>query len=497
MGKNSFMDDKKRTSGLHDHKIKKGVLLTPLNDALGSSLKLNSWAKERMPDYLWLGLILLKYKRNEGLKRAGQILFEISKSFDMLEQPTLSQIFELPDHDQEMVYKIIIKHIGKATLNPLTIIYRRKHHQIFNDYFSISHYTVAKRIELLSKAVEVFSPHQSNEATDLRFLIMSFLIFKGKLIFTEDANGAITAFKEYPNTDHNDEKMRWYRPAIRSAEGAMGGIINKRVSIFSNNFWKELGMITHCNPMAIEYPKNQENYDTFLIDCQNALEYVFISNKDQSLLNEKFSVVIGLISFALKVFAEINNNTLGDGILGRQGLRTIIESYIMLKYLIKNETEHPDIWREYKLYGISKYKLILLKAREYDFLDTTSHLSIPVIDVLVNEFMYEEFLNVDLKYFDNQNIREKSIDVKEKQLYDLFYDYDSNFSHALWGAIRESAMLYCNNAAHQYHSIPDIYAKQLLPDVKSDCLKVIKKLFLVFNELYDLPASFLEKYIAV
>ena len=167
----------------------------------------------------------------------------------------------------------------------------------------------------------------------------------------------------------------------------------------------------------------------------------------------------------------------------------------MIKFLIKKEPEHTNIWREYKLYGISKYKLILLKARESNFLDTTSHFSASIIDALVNEFMSEEFINVDLRYFDNQNIREKSIEVGEKQLYDLFYDYDLNYSHALWGAIRESAMLFCNNATHQYHSIPDLYANQILPDVKSDCIRVIKKLFSVFSELYDLPPSFVNKYL--
>ena len=78
-----------------------------------------------------------------------------------------------------------------------------------------------------------------------------------------------------------------------------------------------------------------------------------------------------------------------------------------------------------------------------------------------------------LKYFDKLGIREKSNEVGEKDLYDLFYDYDSSFAHALWGAIRESAMLPCDNAGHQYHSIPDIYANQKLPDIKADSFKII------------------------
>ncbi len=165
-----------------------------------------------------------------------------------------------------------------------------------------------------------------------------------------------------------------------------------------------------------------------------------------------------------------------------------------MRYLHKREAEVAAIWRDFKLYGISKYKLILLKAREYDFTDKSSHLLPSVVDILVNEYMADEFINVDLKYFDKQGIREKSEEAGEKRLYDIFYDYDSSFSHGLWGAIRESAMLYCDNVDHQYHSVPDLYANQILPDVKSDAYGVTKLLFDFFSELYETPSWFREKY---
>jgi len=158
----------------------------------------------------------------------------------------------------------------------------------------------------------------------------------------------------------------------------------------------------------------------------------------------------------------------------------------------KKESEKPNIWEEYKLYGIGKYKLILLKSRETN-LDKSSHLIPPIIDALVNEIKWEEFTDVDLKYFDKQSIREKSIEVDEKELYDLYYDYDSNFSHGLWGAIRESTMLHCNNATHMYHSMPDINLNQQLPDVKSDSSIIIKKIFLLLKNNYEFPKSLLSQ----
>lgn len=484
---------RKNVSGLSDHKKRKGALVTPFNAALGDTLKLSSWAKERMPEYLWLGLILLRYGRKTGMEKAGNILFEISKIFDTLSQPKMSKIFSLLDDEQKSIYEIICKHVDKEVLAPLTVLYPSRFYPIFNEYFFISYLLVEDRISIISEAIKMFSPHQSNEATDLRFLVLSLMIFSGKLRVMQGLESTITALEEYPYTDHEDEKMRMYRPTVRSMEGSMN--FGEDDTDFSSKFWRDFGMITPCNPMRIEFPESTANYKEFTDDCQKALEYVFYSNKEKSLVEDKFDVIIGSINYALKIFIEVNDKFLGNSILGRHGIRTIIEVYIMLKYLMKREIEQPKIWKEYKLYGISKYKLILLKARESDSIDMTSHFSLPVAEALVNEIMWEEFIDVDLNYFDKQGIRDKSIDVGEKELYDLFYDYDTNYSHGLWGAVRESSMLHCNSADHQFHIVPDIYDNQNLPDTKSDYNKIMILLFRLLASLYDVPTWFKDKYL--
>jgi hypothetical protein len=483
------MNSKKNVSSLSDHKLlkKKGVIETPLNNSLRNVITLSSWTKERMPEYLWLGLILMHSGRKEGFAKAGHILFKISNAVTSLSHPKLSMIFQLADNEQRIVYEIIKKIVDPVVLAPLTLLYRNSSHPLFNQYFYCSQFRVEDRMDILSEAVKIYTPHQSNEATDLRFLSLSLLLFAGRLHLPSDSLLS-AAFTEYPYTDHNDEKMRSYRPTIRAAEGS-GAFLGTDIA-FCKKFWRDIGMMTSCNPMVIKFDDNPGEYEEFITGCQKVLEYVLASHKEKSLSEDRFDVIVGSTNFALKVFAEIVGNSLGGDILGRHAVRTIIEIYIMLKYLLNKEVEHPQIWEEYKLYGISKYKLILLKAREAD-LNKTSHFIPPIADAIVNEIKWEEFIDVDLKYFDKQGIREKSIEVGEKELYDLFYDYDSNFSHGLWGAIRESSMLHCDNATHRYHSIPDIHLKQTLPDVKPDSLRIIKKIFIMLGTLYEFPKSLL------
>ncbi|MBK9927196.1 MAG: hypothetical protein IPP66_18155 [Anaerolineales bacterium] len=485
------MTDRRNVSGISDHKLRKGALVTPLNAGAGDKLLLSSWTKERMPEYLWLGLILLRYGRKSGVEKAGSILFEISRKIETLSQPRLSKIFGLSDDEQKLVYEIICRHVDKDVLAPLTILYPSRLYPLFNDYFFVSHLLVEDRINTISEAIKLFSPHQSNEATDLRFLALSLMLFGGKIHFAEGMKAAITALQEYPYTDHEDEKMRMYRPTVRSMEGMN---FEEEKADFSSKFWRDFGMLTPCNPIRIEFPENTTDYKEFEEDCQKVLEYVFDSNKEKSLTEDKFGVILGSINYARKIFSEISDNSLGNSILGRHGIRTIIEVYIILKYLLKKESEKRKIWEEYKLYGVSKYKLVLLKARESNSIDMTSHFSLPFAEALVNEILWEEFIDVDLNYFDKQGIRDKSIDVGEKELYDLFYDYDSSYAHGLWGAVRESSMLHCNSANHQFHAVPDIYDNQNLPDVKSDSYKIMILLYTLLAGLYDIPAWFADKY---
>lgn len=487
------MTDKKNISGISDHKLRKGALVTPLNAGLGDTLKFSSWGEERMPEYLWLGLVLQYHGRKQGMEKLVAILSEISNSGVSLLTPRLSMILNLSNEEQKRVYEIICKHINKRTLAPLTLLYKSRLYPIFNEYFFISHVSVEERIQIITNAIKLYYPHQSNEATDLKYLSLGLSLSGGRLMVSTDAKLTINALDEYMNTDHEDERMRAHRAIIRSTEIAM--TFEEYNVEFSEEFWREFGMITQCNPIKIEFPENVIDYKEFITDSRKVLEYIFYSNKEKSLTEDKFDVIIGSINYALKIFAEINENALGNSILGRHGIRTIIEVFIILKYLLKREVEQPKIWEEYKLYGISKYKLILLKARENNsILNKTSHFSLPVAEALVNEIRWEEFIDVDLNYFDKQGIRDKSINVGEKELYDLFYDYDSNFAHGLWGAVRESSMLHCNSADHQFHTVPDIYDNQNLPDVKSDSNKIMIILLTFLAEIYDIPIWFADKY---
>lgn len=68
------MNNKKGTSPLSKHILPKktGILASPWNHSMREAninMGLNSWSRDRLPEYLWLGLILVKYGRKEAFNK--------------------------------------------------------------------------------------------------------------------------------------------------------------------------------------------------------------------------------------------------------------------------------------------------------------------------------------------------------------------------------------------------------------------------------------------
>ena len=106
---------------------------------------------------------------------------------------------------------------------------------------------------------------------------------------------------------------------------------------------------------------------------------------------------------------------------------------------------------------------------------------------IVEEYVNKEFIDMDTRYFGNGNIRNKFKEVEEDFLYKYLYEYDSQFEHGLWGAIRESSILKCTTSGHQFHGVPDIDNIQKMPDVGNDMISVMKKHIEIIGEAYPIP----------
>lgn len=252
--------------------------------------------------------------------------------------------------------------------------------------------------------------------------------------------------------------------------------------------------MTECSIYSMQFPKETRNIITYMESLHEVFTYLTELFTASSPLDEKMNVILGIATYSYKRLKEAYEHNLFNSISGRSCIRVLVEDYIMIKYLVKNESLYENIWRDYQLYGLGQYKLVLARHREKGTLEE-SHFDSLYIEALVNEFKEEEFIDMDTKYFDKHNIRLKAEIVDEKTLYGLYYDYDSAFEHGLWGAIRESSLLKCNNPAHKYHCVPDIEDINRLKTVLPDCIMVMNKTLSFLDELYGIPGQLLNEVI--
>lgn len=479
-------------SKLSSHTFKKGKFITPMNSIpmMKELEDEKSWTYGRLPEYLWIGLLLQFWGREEGLKKAYNIICKLHKLAPELNTARLSKIIKLDDDIQKEFYKYIVDIGGSEVLSPLSLYLTVSKAPIFAQYLCNPKQDIAERCEIIIKVMNKIMDHQSNEATDIRFVALYFNLLSGKVHLQKEQ---IDLLQSYPESKHSDEIMKMARPNVRSLE-AMILTFEEADSLYIKEFWRCLSEMTECSIYAIKFQEEKRNITGYMERLHKVFSYLSDLYKESDPLNDKMNVMIGIATYSYKRLKEIYEYQLFNSISGRSCVRILIEDYIMMKYLVKNESSHENIWKDYQLYGMGLYKLVLARYRENNTA-IDSHFDADYIEALVNEFKNEEFINMDTKYFDNQNIRLKAESVDEKKLYGLYYDYDSSFEHGLWGAVRESSLLKCSNPAHQYHCVPDIDNAIVLKTVLPDCIMVMNKTLIFLDEIYGIPEKLLAEVI--
>ena len=484
------------SSTLEQHEFKKGKFIPPLMQ-LSDRIEFISWSKDRLPEMLWLALIYSQYDRQTGLEKTMRILTYIKNMGFNIELPYFSFILNLSDEQQTKIYEFIKKENNENILSPLTLIFNYSKYPVFAKAFYSEEENETRRKNLL-ECIAKFYPQQDECTTDIRYLSLYYEIITGRVKHNKETINDLMLYIQIP---HSDERMRSIRPLIRSSE-IVTPFINTNKN-YLKEFWEDIANMTECKPFFIVYKNEETSEEKTEIKqfFEKIMKYYASIFEVAKPLDDKMLVLIGILTYSYKRFSEIIEHNLYNSIVGRSIIRVLIEDYIMIKYLLKKESEKPNIWTEYQSYGIGQLKLI--EKRFQTAADTLekSHVEYKYLEIIVNDYINEEFLNMDTKYFDSQNIRSKAEYVGEKDLFGLYYDYDSSFEHGLWGAIRECALLKCETAGHQYHCVPDYSNEQKCKSIWYDSvitfLKTIKEISNIYSlsdELKEWMSKYAKKY---
>lgn len=448
---------------------------------LGATLSLSSWAKCWLPEFLWIGLIL----KEQGRKRGFENLYHIIEDLKTAEIaiPQLSKIFVLNEDKQRLFWFIVTQYIEKDTLMPLTAVITPNINEVFYDCFFEFSMSIDDNISKILSITKESNRFHDEMSTDICFIVDWFYVLTGRLHISSDMDILPIALTEYYKHSHEDEEMRAYRPMIRATFQSLCNLDCSK--LFSENIWKVLGELSECNPLVIMWDEKKST--DFYEMATDTIEYFAASNEDKK-MESKYAVIMGITCYIYRIYQEIIEKQMQNDVGGRILFRTMLETYINLKYIMQQENEVADIYERFKAYGTGKYKLVMAKLREEKYtVSTDSQMDEKIMELIVNEDMDEAFVNMSVGYFDKTGIKTKFQKCGEDELYEVYYEYATNFAHGIWGAIRESSMLICDNPAHAYHSVPDYHREQKLRSVRTDCEMVMKKTFDTISCYVEMP----------
>ena len=239
---------------------------------------------------------------------------------------------------------------------------------------------------------------------------------------------------------------------------------------------------TTCFPLPIQGTSTPQTPGTTASQMSIVTEALLRHCADTchaSAVDPRHDIVFGMALYSVAILSELMRIGANTSISARFGLRTLLEVYVTLAYMLAKDD--PELWKSYRVYGAGQAELAYLKLEEAA--DQPLSISSEKLRELANEDIREELLDIDLGHWAKANLRQLSAEAGVKQDYDRFYSWTSMYNHGHWGAIRSAVFDTCGNPLHRLHRIPR-EEPHFQPDVVVDAVELVDKTLTLVNRAY-------------
>lgn len=466
------------TSGLADHHQQGKKLLPPFS-RLPGNVKFASWRDQRLPEMLWAVLLISLLNREHALAifrnvaTGGEALQGVEGIFDI----THTGLASLPgDHPSRMIGLICEDVAAREALAPLLLFRDLPAAAIWREALAGTPAPSDWRPLMIAVAKTLF--HQSQEATDCRWLRVLFPMATGRMHFNVGLEEMARGILGYPN--YGDPGR--VRAEIRATEGGMDSVLPD-IPEWPAQFWELCRLETPC----FEPPEEQEQgvpsvgtSRTRVRAVREALVEHFLATLTTTAVDPRHDTSFGIGLFALGVLDDLLAVGASASISGRFGLRSLLECYVTLAYLAKRDDS--SLWKSYRVYGSGQAKLALLKME--DDSARPEYVTYETLEALANEDVWQEYVEIDLGHWDRTNLRKMAEHADVKDTYDRYYPWTSSYLHGHWASIRDSVFQTCLNPLHRTHRVPR-QTTRMLDDVLKDACTLTDAVLEVLHVLYS------------
>ncbi len=479
----------KNETNLEWHTKKWKILYPPF---LASWLNISSsaWYDKRLPEMLWAVLIVWNLEREVALNFFRYIWKFVESNKDYSDV-TITGISKLSDIQQNEFIKYITSYSADVNQILKSLLFYPELPWLITWSKYLEKTDSEESWRVLSEWVAKTFWHQSQEATDCRWVKVLCLVLWWKIKYNIWMEEQVRWILEYPNY----WDMKSVRPNIRATEIADLSSINWGGSDWYKHFWKYSLDNTQCIPEeeVNEKIKNRQNdlskeiedvrnhYFEETSRVRHELISHFFENMNNTFIDSRYETSFWIAFYSLSLFIETIFYKTSLSITGRLSLRWLAEILITFKYLIEKEKIETAIWDDFRIYWSWQIKLIYQKLEELWF--DWSSMNVDDLYDIANEDKWVEFTPINLWHWDSIDLRKMSIEVWLKDVYDKYYNYTSGFVHWNWWAIRESIYQKCVNPLHRYHRIPT-YDLPLMPSVTNDAIDIINQILNLLSIAY-------------
>jgi hypothetical protein len=468
---------------LSEHHRAKKTLVPPLNRLPGER-KFSRWVDERVPEMLWACLVRAVLSRDDALRvfrGVGLIAREFIESPTVLSEiiPTHSNLAARYSELIPRIVQVVGKYpLGYAALRPLIAIESLPGRECWIAALGME--PDPQELNALADAIPEFLDHQSEESTDVRWLLVLYGGLSHKMIYPESMSERVDSVRLYPN--HGD--MRRVRPSIRASEPMVWIPLSAGDPVFpwSPKFWQECHSRTQCfivEPKAVKVPESKaEDIGPQVVQALNDVSNHWIETSTSTAVDAVHEGTFTFVLYALTCLLEmVGANRLG--IAGRLLLRTLADCRITLAYL--QHKNDPDLWAKFRRYGVGQAKLALLKLEEA--VKPPHSISMETLKRLANEDAWQEYADIDLGNWAGIDLRKMAEESGTKDVYDAHYGWNSGFAHGHWSAMRDVTLTTCLNPLHRLHRVP-AGGERGLGDVVPDAAEIVEAMIVDLLRAY-------------
>jgi hypothetical protein len=467
-------------SSLAAHQRVGKTLVPPLN-RLPGPVRHTRWADERVPEMLWACLVRHVLPRDAALDifRPVAVLFRELIGTTLgpdRATPTHSNLAKHHPHFIEPIVRLIAAHpLGYSALRPLLMFDALPGRETWAQLIAAEPQT--GDTDTVADAIADVLWHQSEQSTDVRWLICIAPMLAQKLILPAGREEMVEEFRLYPN--YGD--LRKVRPSIRSMEQVLWAVEAPDFT-WSASFWEECRETTPCLLPPTEALKvvtpEAGNIGPPIVRTIASLSQHWVDTARTTAVDAVHEGSFAFVLYALRCLLELAGKN-RQRVAGRLLLRTIVECRITLAYLV--EKNDSALWTKFRHYGSGQAKLILLKLSEAA--QQPHGVSTERLEQLANEDVWDEFIDINLGSWAGIDLRKMAEESGTKATYDAHYGWASAHTHGQWSALRDTCLATCLNPLHRLHRVP-LVGHHALNDVLPDAIDIVEAMIADLLKLF-------------